>query len=301
MPAAVPSTTGAFSTGLAPGLRKVYTEELKDRTTEYDKIANMLTSKRNYEDDWQVALLGTTPSKPQGQPTTFDGPISGATVRYTHTSYGLGYRVTVEMWEDDLYDVMKKASKDLAGANAETIETQFWDIFNNPSDASKYAGFDGLSIASTAHTLLGGGTYANRPSTDVQLSVSGLQAAVESFEKMVNERNRKILAKPWRLLIPVELKWAAREILGSAYKPYVANNEINSLMDEELNFFVVHYATDANNWSLIGRKHDMKFFWRTKPRFENADDFATGDAMFKTFMRFAQGFGSWRETYWSLP
>jgi len=296
-----PSSTGAFSSLLAPGLRKIYTEELLDRTTEYDKIAHVITSKRNYEDDLQVALLGTTPTKKQGGPTTFDSPIQGSSVRYTHVSYGLGFRVTQEMYTDDLYEVMNKASKDLAGANAETVETVFWSLFNNVSDATVFAGFDGLALASTAHTLLGGGTYANQPSTDVQISVTGIQAAVESFEKMVNERNRKILAKPWRVLIPVELKWAAREILGSQYKPYTSNNEINSLMDEELSFFVCHYATDTSNWGLLGRKHDLKFFWRAKPKMDNSDDFSTGDALFKTFFRCVAGFGSWRETYWSLP
>lgn len=296
-----PSSTGAFSSLLAPGLRKIYTEELLDRTTEYDKIAHVITSKRNYEDDLQVALLGTTPTKKQGGPTTFDSPIQGSSVRYTHVSYGLGFRVTQEMYTDDLYEVMNKASKDLAGANAETVETVFWSLFNNASDATVFAGFDGLALASTAHTLLGGGTYANQPSTDVQISVTGIQAAVESFEKMVNERNRKILAKPWRVLIPVELKWAAREILGSQYKPYTSNNEINSLMDEELSFFVCHYATDTSNWGLLGRKHDLKFFWRAKPKMDNSDDFSTGDALFKTFFRCVAGFGSWRETYWSLP
>ena len=296
-----PSSTGAFSSLLAPGLRKIYTEELLDRTTEYDKIAHVITSKRNYEDDLQVALLGTTPTKKQGGPTTFDSPIQGSSVRYTHVSYGLGFRVTQEMYTDDLYEVMNKASKDLAGANAETVETVFWSLFNNVSDATVFAGFDGLALASTAHTLLGGGTYANQTSTDVQISVTGIQAAVESFEKMVNERNRKILAKPWRVLIPVELKWAAREILGSQYKPYTSNNEINSLMDEELSFFVCHYATDTSNWGLLGRKHDLKFFWRAKPKMDNSDDFSTGDALFKTFFRCVAGFGSWRETYWSLP
>src|SRR3972149_2241614 len=92
-----PASTGAFSSLLAPGLRKVYTEELKDRSTEYDQIAQVITSKRNYEDDLQVALLGTTPKKAQGAPTTFDSPIQGSSVRYTHVSYGLGFRVTVEM------------------------------------------------------------------------------------------------------------------------------------------------------------------------------------------------------------
>lgn len=299
MPA--PSSTGAFSALLAPGLRKVYAEELQDRPTEYDQIADMKTSKRNYEEDLQVALLGVTPTKAQGGPTFFDNPIQGNTVRFTHVSYGLGFRVTREMWDDDLYDVMKKASKDLAEANSETVETQFFDILNNATDATKYAGFDGLALASTAHTLLGGGTYANRPSTDVELSVAALQAAVESFELMTNERGRKVLAKPWRVVIPVQLKWTAREILGSAYKPFTSNNEINSLMDEELNFFVCHYLVSAKFWHLLGKKHDLKFFWRRKPVFENADDFTTGDALFKTYLRFIQGFSIWRNYYGSFP
>src|SRR5882762_1893996 len=217
MPA--PASTGVFSSLLAPGLRKIYTEELQDRATEYDQLANIITSKRNYEDDFQVALLGVTPIKRQGGPTNFDNPIQGVSVRYTHTSYGLGFRVTREMYDDDLYGVMQKASKDLAGANAETVEIMWMDILNNAFSATPYAGFDALALCSTAHTLLGGGTYANRPSTDVELSVSGIQAAVESFEKMVNERNRKILARPWRLVCLVFEQKTAYEILGSAYRP----------------------------------------------------------------------------------
>ena len=296
-----PATTGQFSSLLAPGLRKIYTEELRKRPTEYDKVADVLTSRRNYEDDLQVALLGTTPTKPEGTPTLFDSPILGPQVRYRHVSYGLGFRVTREMWDDDLYGVMQKASKDLAGANAETVEVRFWDVLNNATVNTTYAGFDGLALLHTGHTLLGGGTFGNRPSTDVELSVSALQAAVENFENMTNERGRKILAKPWRLVIPVGLKWAAREILGSAQKPYTANNEINALMDEELSFFVSHYLTDSKRWFLLGKNHDLKFFWRRKPMFENADDFSTGDAMFKTFMRFSAGFSSWREIYGSSP
>ena len=296
-----PSTTGAFSALLAPGLRKVYSEELGNRPTEYDKIAKMNTSKRAYETDQQVALLSTTPRKAQGAPTVFDNPIQGNSVRYTHVSFGLGFRVTREMWEDDLYGVMKDASKDLAEANGETIEIEFADVINNADDSTAYATFDGLALCSTAHTLLGGGTYANRPSTDVELSPAAIQAAVENFEKVVNERGRKKLAKPWRLLIPVELKWAAREILGSQYKPYTANNEINALMEEDLSFFVHHYMTSTKQWMLLGRKHDIKFFWRKKPVFDNADDFSTGDALFKTFFRCSKGVSDWREVYGSFP
>src|SRR3990172_7112587 len=112
----IPASTGAYSSLLAPGLRKVYTEELSNRETEYDKIFHVNTSKRNYEDDLQVALLGTTPVKVQGGPTIFDNPIQGSSVRYTHVSYGLGFRVTQAMYAYDLYVVMQKASKDLVGA-----------------------------------------------------------------------------------------------------------------------------------------------------------------------------------------
>ncbi len=299
----VPVSTGQFSKLLAPGLRKVYGDSVEKHEMEYDKIANMLSSKRNYEEELQVALLGSTPVKPQGGPTFFDQPLQGNVVRFTHVSYGLGFRVTREMWDDDLYGVMEKASRDLAKANAETIEAQFWSIFNL-ANTTTYTGFDGLSLGNAAHVLLGGGTYSNVSSGNAELSQAALQLMFDSFARTKNERNRVEPIKPWRIVIPPELLWVARAILQSPYitgTSTAPGNEINALREEGLTFFVCHYLTSAKFWHGLGRNHDIKYFWRKKATFENSDEFSTGDALYKTFLRFSQGFAYWKQYYGSYP
>lgn len=292
-----PTRTTDFSNLLAPGLRKIFFDDLAERPLEYSQIANMTTTQRNFEDDYQMAGLPTMPTKPQGTAITYEDPISGATKRYTPVSFGLGFRVTQEMWDDDLYGQIKKMPKELAMSARHAQEVNWWAVLNNAFSTTLT--FDGLALAHTAHTLLGGGTYANRPSTDADLSITSLQAAIDSFEGMINERGMPRAITPTRLVIPYQTKWIAREILGSSQKPYTANNEINPLMDEDLKYFVSHFLTDTDSWFLLSEKayHSLTFMWRTNPKFDNADDFDTGDAKFKAFMRFAVGVSDWRGVY----
>lgn len=300
-----PATTGQHSAQLAPGLRKVYAEGIETTETEYTQIHQIPPmSKRAYEDDLQVALLGTTPTKPEGSATLLDAPLTGATVRYTMVSYGLGFRVTREMYSDGLYGVMQKAAKDLAGANMETIETQAASVLNLATSAASYAGFDGLALCHTAHTTLGAGVYANRPTTDVEMSQGAVQAAIDTFNRMINERGRRIRLRPWRLIHPPELLWVAREILGSPYKTGLASgpgNEINALKPEDLQPFMYRYLTSTKHWHLAARNHDVKVIWREKPSFGNWDERATKDMIFDSYFRMIQGFSSPRGWYGSFP
>lgn len=297
-------TTGAFSGLLAPGQRKIFFDQYTKRPTEYSHVANMGSSKRNYEEDRRFAGLPAVPIKPQGVSTTYENLLQGEAKRYTHDSYGLGYRVTTELYQDDLYGVINKAPKAMGRSAAHAIETAFWAVFNNAfaaSPAVKFQGFDGKSLCNTAHLRVDGSTYANRPSTDTDVDISALQQAVDNFENMTDERGLPILLVPKFLVVAPENKWVVREIIGSGYKPYTANNEINPLVDEELQYFVCHYFTDKDMWFLVANKgdHDINFFWRQELVFDHGDDFDTGDAKFKCFMRFIAGHGDPRGIYGS--
>jgi phage major head subunit gpT-like protein len=288
--------TGNFSYLLAPGLRKVFFDQYKALPSEYDHIFNINTSTRNYEDDLEITMLGGTfPSKDEGVSITYVDPKQGNTKRYTHKSFGMGFRVTHEMWSDDLYGPMKKMSQGLAKAAKNTVEVQAIGVVDDASSGSTYTGFDGYPLAYTAHTILyTGGTYANRPTTYGVLGLTTLQAAIIRMEKTPDQDGVLCLIKPKLLIVPPDLRFVAKEILKSEYKPYVANNEINPLADEGLSYFVSHYMSSTTMWCLIGDTHDLNFFWREKTVFENSDDFDTGDAKFKAYHRHSQGFGDWR-------
>jgi phage major head subunit gpT-like protein len=297
------NVTGAFSYLLAPGLRKVFFQLLDERPAEYSRIANEETSKRAYEEDVEIGGLGSMPVKPEGRGIVYQDFRQGGKKRYTHLTYGLGFRVTLEMMEDDLYNVMKKNTRELAKASRNAREVSFFNMLNN-GFTTEY-GFPKFGanepLFSAIHTKLGGGTGSNRASTDADLSPTSLEAGVISFESLSDEMDIPVVIKPSLLVVPPGSKMIAREILGSEFRPYTSNNEINALREEGLDYMVGHYIVDPDSWFLLAKKgdHDLNFFERAATRFQNGDDFDTGDAKFKGFQRFSVGAGEWRGAYGS--
>lgn len=288
----MPSSRGAFSQLLAPGLFSVIYEDLSMHPEEYSQLFNIYPSQRAYEEDQLVAGLGAVPQKPEGQQINLDEPIQGGSIRYTHISYGLGFQVTREMWDDDQYGIMQKVSQDFAGSIRQTVESTFAGILNN-SFTSTYS-IDGVTLCNTAHPLLGGGTYSNQVATNIAFSVSGLQECLILFEKMVNERGLLKRMIPSQLWGPVDLQFKMGEILHSAYKPYTGTNEVN-VMQGRLDPYTNHYLSSTTNWWITSARtdHTLKGYWRTQPQFDSQDDFFTKGANFSVYFRFSAGV-----TYW---
>src|SRR5262245_14974809 len=303
----MPATTGGFAALLAPGLFDVLFNEIDHQPNQWVPVFNVYDSERQYEEELKVAGLGSMVAKPEGTNTTFDDPIISGKVRYTHASYGLGFRVTREMYDDDLYDIMNNMSMELGRAAAYKVEVDAWSVVNNAVSTS-FTGIDGLPLAHTAHTRLDGGTtIANRPSTDADFSFTSYQAGLDSFNTMVDDRGRPLVIYPALVGCDPTFQWAAKEVIQSEYKPYTANNEINPLRMDGVDYLAVRYLTNARSWFLEAvpkqqRKggHDLKFFWRTRPETADADDFLSGDALFKIFARYSKCFAEFRGFYFSI-
>lgn len=299
----MPTTTGQFSQLLAPGLRKIFFQHLKERPPQYSKIANMLTSSRAYEEDLEMAGLGSMPQKPEGTSIVYQDPIQGGKKRYTHISFGLGFRVTTEMYEDDLYGPMKKMTKELGKAARNVREIRFFNVLNNAFTTE--FGFPknnvNEALISTSHTLIGGGTLSNRSATDADLGVAALEAAVLLFDNLTDENGIPMVMKPKWLIVPPATKQVATEILGSEFRPYTADNTVNAVIqNDSFTCEVVNYLTDPDSWFLLSDDHNLNFFERAAVRFQNGDDFDTGDAKFKAFQRFSVGASEWRGIFGSL-
>lgn len=286
---------------LEPGLRKVYIETGEERPVEYSSVFNSPSMGWNPITDQQISGLGTAQSMPEGDRFTIDRPILGGTRAYEAVPYGLGFEVTYPMWEDEQYGVMNEESKLLARASRNRLEVDAWSVLNNAfSSSGNGAGFDTLALCSTAHTRLDGGpTQGNRPSSDVGLSQTGLQAMFLAYENLLDHRGLPRLMNPSLLVIPPALKFTARELLGSVQKPYTTDNEINPLMDEDLYYMVSHYLTSTTAWFSLASQgvHDLNFFIRTQPMFDAFDDPNTKNAVFTVWQRHIPGFGDWQGTY----
>lgn len=286
---------GNFSNLLAPGIRNVIFGKYKERPEEYSKILNVGTSKRQYEEDTQVAGMGAVPLKGEGTATQYDDPAQGYKTTYTHLAYGLGFRVTQEMYDDDLYGVMNKMSKTLAISARNRIETSGAALLNNGFSTAHTT--EGKALFATDHPLLkGGGSASNRLATDSDLGVTSLRDAIILMEKTPMENGMIANIIPKLLVVTPDDKFMARELLGSEWRPGNANNEINAFLDEDLVYFVNHYLTDSDAWFLGADKGEteLHFLWRTKITFANDNDFDTGDAKYKIFFRFSYGWSDWR-------
>ena len=260
-----PINSSTIVDALDLNLNQMYQDGLEDWGNEFEKVFNVLNSTKQSEKDSYESGFGTTPVKLEGTAATYDTILPGIAETYTHLTYALGYEITEEAIEDNQHEpeTFNKLPQALQRSNIETVEVTAANLFNNGFST---AGFDGVSLFNTAHPVLSGGTIANRPSTDADLSVTSLSAAVTTVEKYTDERGLKRPTKASKVIVPVDLQFIVSEILDSQYKPYVANNEINALQNKDLAYFVWHYLTDTDAWFLLAEKsaHMLKFFWRVK-------------------------------------
>jgi len=290
------TSSGSIAALLAPDLRKVYFETGKERPLEYPMIANVAEMEWNPVTDQQVSGLGTMPGKSEGVSFTKDDILMGTTKTYTASPYGLAVEITWEAWRDELYGVLNEMIACLARASRNRQEVQFWSILNNAFSTS-YAGFQATTaLCSVSHTGLDGTTRTNKPSTDVGLSITGIQNSITRFEDMTDERNLPRLMAPVMALVTSADKFTAREIFGSAGKPYTAQNEINALVEDDIAYMVCHYITTSTYWFLVAAKgvHDLNFLWRDHPIFDLFDDPWTKNAVATTYQRHAEGWATWR-------
>lgn len=293
----MPSTRASFSRLLAPGLRKVYYEDLKDWPEEYSKIAKTESSKRAYEEEMTMAGLGTFGQKEEGKSMIYDDPIQGNVKRYTHVTFALGFRVSLEMYNDGRYGVMKRMSKSLARSAKQTVELEFASLLDDVFSGSVHKGADGKALCAQDHPLLVGGSYANMGSVAGDLGIGTLRASSERMERTVDDRGLPVNPGRGQLVVVTPTyQWVAKEIIGSEKQAYTADNTLNAFSDMGLSYTVNHFMSNDDYFLLLGPQsvRDIKFFWRMKPQFDNDDDFDTKDAKFSGIMRFSYGFTDWR-------
>ena len=287
---------------LDANLNSIHQDGLESWGNEYQKMFNVLNSTKQTEQDSYISGFGAMPEKTEGAAATYDTILAGIKETYFHLTYALGYEITEEAVEDNLQtpETFNKLPQALSRSGEETVEVTAANVINNGFTTN---GFDGVPLFSTAHPMLGGGTQVNRPSTDADLSVSSLTSGLTTIEKFTDERGLKQPTKAVLLTIPVDSWNIAEELLGSEYKPYVANNEVNALQKKDLQYFVWHYLTDTDAWFLFAEKANtmLKFFWRVKPgALRRGTDFNSTNLKHLQRIRFSVGYSHWMGTYGSI-
>jgi hypothetical protein len=299
----MPITTGSFSKALWPGINAWYGEAYNEHPVEHDKLFEKETSRRNYEEDVLVTSFGYAIQKPEGTGVSYDTQRQGFITRYTHIVYALGFIITREMFEDDLYDVAaKKRAKGLAFSMRQTKEIVAANVYNRAFNSS-YLGGDGVSLLNTAHPNVVGGTFSNTLAVPADLSEASLEQAVVQIAVFQNDRGLIISAVPESLIIPWNLEFEAHRILKSANRVGGDLNDTNALKD--LGKFrkgvtLSHFLTDPDAWFIRTNVLDgMKYFERRADEFGEDNDFDTENAKFKASGRYSFGWSDPRGLFGS--
>lgn len=304
-------TSSSFAKALWPGINSWYGKEYNEFPVEWTDLFDTFKSNRAYEEDVGVTGFGLARRKPEGQAIDYDEESQAYITRYMHVVYGLGFVVTREIFEDDLYDVVgQRRARGLAYSMRQTKEIVAANVYNRAFNSS-YTGGDGVSLVNTSHPNFTGGTQSNRSSTDAALSEAALEQACIDISKWTNDRGLRINVMPKSLHIPTDLMFEAQRILGSQYQTGISPGATSGGGLHDINALyamgkfpggikVNHYFTSTTAWFIRNTMQDgMKCFQRRPMEFGIDNDFETENAKFKATERYSFGWTDWRAVYGS--
>ena len=278
---------------LLPGLNALFGLEYARYGEEHKEIYETETSERSFEEETKLAGFSAAPVKPEGQAIAYDNAQEAWTARYNHETIAMGFSITEEAIEDNLYDSLSaRYTKALARAMAYTKQVKAAAVLNQGFNNAVTYG-DGVSLFSTAHPLISGGTNSNRPATAADLNETSLENAVIQIAGWTDERGLLIAAKPKKLIVPPALMFVATRLLETELRVATADNDINAIKNNGSipeGYTVNHFLTDTNAWFLTTDvPNGLKHFVRMPLANSMDGDFDTGNVRYKARERYSFG------------
>jgi hypothetical protein len=278
---------------LLPGLNALFGLEYARYGEEHKEIYEIEKSERSFEEETKLAGFSAAPVKNEGSAIAYDNAQEAFTARYNHETIALGFSITEEAVEDNLYDSLSaRYTKALARAMSYTKQVKGASVLNNGFSAA-YTGGDGVALFSTAHPLVNGDRNANTPTTQTDLNETSLEAAVIAIAAWTDERGLLIAAKPRKLIIPPALQFVATRLLETNLRVGTNNNDINALKNNGSipeGYAINHFLTDNNAWFLMTDvPNGLKMFERSPLTNSMDGDFDTGNVRYKARERYSFG------------
>jgi len=278
---------------LLPGLNALFGLEYNKYGEEHKEVYETETSERSFEEETKLSGFSAAPVKNEGAAIAYDNAQEAWTARYNHETIALGFSLTEEAVEDNLYDTLSaRYTKALARAMAYTKQVKAANVLNNGFSAT-YPGGDGVQLFNTSHPLVSGGTNSNTPAVAADLNETSLENAVIQIAAWTDERGLLIAAKPRKLVVPPALMFVATRLLDTQLRVGTNDNDINAIQNNGSipeGYTVNHFLTDTNAWFLTTDvPNGMKHFVRTPLATSMDGDFDTGNVRYKARERYSFG------------
>jgi len=278
---------------LLPGLNALFGLEYSTYQEEHKEIYDTETSERSFEEETKLSGFSAAPVKDEGSAIAYDNAQEAFTARYNHETIALGFSLTEEAIEDNLYDSLSaRYTKALARAMAYTKQVKAAGVLNTGFTTA--IGGDGVALFSASHPLVSGGVNSNTPSVAADLNETSLENAVIQIAGWTDERGLLIAARPVKLIVPPALQFVATRLLETKLRVGTADNDINAIENNgsiPQGYTINHFLTDTNAWFLkTDVPNGMKHFIRTPMSTGMDGDFDTGNVRYKARERYSFGF-----------
>jgi len=278
---------------LLPGLNSLFGLEYKSYPEQWRQIFEVSNSDRSFEEEVKLSGFGMAGTKDEGSAIAYDDAQEAYTSRYVHETIAMGFSLTEEAIEDNLYaSLSARYTKALARAFQHTKEVKGAAVLNEAFTGQ--VGGDGVNLCSTAHPLVNGGTNGNEPGSAVDLNETSLEAAVIAIGNWTDERGLKIAAKPKKLVLPSDLQFEAERILKSTLRVGTANNDLNAIASTSAisgGYMVNSHLTDPDAWFVLTDiPGGLQHFVRAPMKTSMDGDFDTGNTRYKGRERYSFGY-----------
>jgi hypothetical protein len=280
---------------LLPGLNALFGLEYKRYGEEHKELYETETSERSFEEETKLSGFSAAPVKNEGSAIAYDNAQEAFTARYNHQTIALGFSLTEEAVEDNLYDTLSaRYTKALARAMSYTKQVKAAAVLNNGFTGGVNAGGDGVALFSTSHPLVSGGVNSNTQATPTDLNETALENAVIQIAQWTDERGLLIAAQPRKLVVASSNQFVATRLLETELRVGTADNDINAIKNNGSipeGYTINHYLTDPDAYFLTTDvPNGMKHFVRTPLSTSMDGDFDTGNVRYKARERYSFGF-----------
>ena len=279
---------------LEPGLNALFGLEYNRYDAEHAEIFETETSDRAFEEEVMLSGFGNARVKSEGGSIVYDNATETFTARYTHETVALGFAITEEAVEDNLYDrISARYTKALARSMANTKQVKAANVLNNAFD-SNFPGGDGVELCSTQHPTATGGDLSNELATAADLNETSLEQSLIDIAAFIDERGLLIATQGRKLIIPSELQFVAERLTQSQLRVGTSDNDINAIRNMGMlpeGYVVNHYLTDPDAFFIkTDIPNGFKLFQRSPIRTSMEGDFDTGNVRYKARERYSFGF-----------
>ncbi len=291
-----------FGALLTPGFSKIFDDgyNFKAPASIMEKVFNVDSSEKDTEKVTAITGFGYPVQTSEAGAIDYEDPVQMYQTTYTHLKYTKGFKVSRELVEDDLYNIIKGVPKSLGMAFRRWQERSAAQVFNRAFNAS-YLGGDGSRLASTTHARSdAGASQSNASSTGITLSEANLETAIIAFRGQLDDKGMRLDVFPDMLIVPIDLRKTARLIIESPYRQGTADNDANIYSNELKVLDWIYMDRNATHWFLLdSSQKQLQWYWRIKPEFKNDESFDTDVALYKARARWSNGWNDWRGVWGS--